>query len=69
MVTLTVAALANLCLTGCEEESHALLLKVTAESRVDSYTLRVLNDRNETLFETSDIETALPLIWKGSQNL
>ncbi len=70
---LTIAALSVLGLTGCQKESHALLLTVTADSRVDSYTLRVLNGDNETIFETInepvDLDNPLRDISVASQAL
>jgi Putative metal-binding motif len=47
-----IAGLGSTTLIGCNDEEHALLLTITAGSRIDSYTLRVLNENNETLFET-----------------
>jgi len=48
---MAAAILISSSLAGCADEDHALLLKVTAGSRVDMYTLRVLNEQNETIFE------------------
>jgi len=47
-----MVAVSGLVLTGCDKERNVLLLTVTAETRVDLYTLQVLNDQNETIFET-----------------
>jgi len=51
-LVLTIATLSSIGITGCGDDDRALLLTITAESRVDSFTLRVLTEQNKTLYET-----------------
>ncbi len=51
-LVLTITTLSSIGITGCGDDDRALLLTITAESRVDSFTLRVLTEQNKTLYET-----------------